>query len=84
MKKGNCERRTEGGLNGEEGAGELKRRERENGRRMRTIGRETLKKKDQALSWDCWQFFKRIQTGSVTAAQQDVEMADSALRLNLC
>lgn len=29
MKKGNCERRTEGGLNGEEGAGELKRRERE-------------------------------------------------------
>lgn len=31
----------------------------------------------------CWQFSKRISI-LTTAAQQDVEMADTALYLNLC
>lgn len=57
----------------------MRERERE---RQRDSGEEK-KIKDQDLSWDCWQFSKRIPI-LTTAAQQDVEMAGPALYLNLC
>lgn len=47
------------------------------GRRKSEKEEETLEK-DQDLSWDCWQFSKRIPI-LTTAAQQDVEMADTLL-----
>lgn len=56
--------------------------EREKERDRETLGRKK-KIKDQDLSWDCWQFSKRIPI-LTTAAQQDVEMAGPALYLNLC
>lgn len=45
--------------------------------------RERDSGKDQDLSWDCRQFSKRIPI-LTTATQHDVEMADTALYLNLC
>lgn len=50
---------------------------------MKKEMRERDSGKDQDLSWDCWQFSKRIPI-LTTATQQDVEMADPALCLNLC
>lgn len=59
-----------------------KAKEKRNGEE-RDEERERDSGKDQDLSWDCWQFSKRIPI-LTTAAQQDVEMADTALYLNLC
>lgn len=73
--------------NGEGWREEMKGRGRKNKMRERKRETERLwggkKIKDQDLSWDCWQFSKRIPI-LTTAAQQDVEMAGPALYLNLC